>query len=941
VANLYKLLHKGLGLKKGELGKTAGMFVYLLMAVGTFVTGRITRDTLFLSRYDITYLPYMYTWVAIAMIALAFAYSHFADRFRRDRLVLVVTSILLAGILAAHKIISLNTEWFLPVFYVYVDVMGGLLIIQFWTFANDVFNTREAKRLFGIVGAGGVLATILVGFSVHGTAKLAGTTNLLYICAGLLAGIIIIVGILSRTCRLELEQSMTGLSPAHSGTSLGSDLGKVLYSRHLKVIAWIVLLTFFVTTMVDYQFKIISRNSYLNQEDTLSGFFGLFYAVTGIISFFIQFFTTGKVLNRFGIIFALLLLPLSLTIGNLCLILFPALWSITLTKGADNMLRYTINDATTQLLYLPVPGRLRGRAKAVIDGIIKPSAQGICGLLIAWTTTIVYHRIHLLSIITVFATTIWIIFVLRLKKEYIKTLVGSLRRRRFDFADSRLAITDNQAIEVLESNLLDEDENNVLHALEILPSIRRHDWSESLGQLTEHESPQVRLQAIRQICHQKYMSHIDRILDHFYDPDEEVRAEAIISYCTLIKEKAMGVVEPFLIDEAVKVRASAAVGLILYGGLEGIVTAAECLKAMIDSKEADHRKMGAWAIGRIGVKTFYRSIIPLLDDPDTTVQIEAIRAAGQLKCSELTLPLIYRLADPRLKNAAIAALASFGATLTTTLRTILNNPKEDSAIRQVIPAILCKIANQPSLDVLFGILETVDLQLRANALNCILKLHHRHPHLRRDKTMLRRILRRELKDAYQLKIIIIETKSLENELLTENIYNRFRRTIGRILTILRVLFSKKNIESAYRNITAKRSSIRANAIELLDNILDRETRRCLLPLLEEKDDNTIISIGNELFGLQHQDEISWLHQLLSSNHEWTTVCALHSVSSLADRQFEPIVRVLLAHPSAVIRESAVFCLKKMLPRENLKQAVSKLEHDPSPRVRQVVFSWLQ
>ena len=47
-----------------------------------------------------------------------------------------------------------------------------------------------------------------------------------------------------------------------------------------------------------------------------------------------------------------------------------AITAVTVAKGCDNVLRYTVNDASMQLLYVPVPSHQRGRAKAFVDGII-------------------------------------------------------------------------------------------------------------------------------------------------------------------------------------------------------------------------------------------------------------------------------------------------------------------------------------------------------------------------------------------------------------------------------------------------------------------------------------------------------------------------------------------------------------------------------------------
>ena len=42
-------------------------------------------------------------------------------------------------------------------FYLFGLIIGILLISQFWTLANDVYDPRQAKRIFGFIGAGASL----------------------------------------------------------------------------------------------------------------------------------------------------------------------------------------------------------------------------------------------------------------------------------------------------------------------------------------------------------------------------------------------------------------------------------------------------------------------------------------------------------------------------------------------------------------------------------------------------------------------------------------------------------------------------------------------------------------------------------------------------------------------------------------------------------------
>jgi ATP/ADP translocase/HEAT repeat protein len=914
---------KWLGIRPGELARTAGMFAYLAMAVGAFVTGRIARDTLFLSRYDVSYLPYMYAWVALGVALVSTLYSHFADRFRRDRLIQVVTLGLLIGVVSARFLLDATGDWFLPVLYAYIEIMGCLLTIQYWTLANDLFNTREAKRLFGLVGAGGVAATIVAGSAIGSLAEWTGTENLLLICAAGLLGCLVAVSVLGRTCQHELDLALAGGQPTR-GIHLGADLGRIFASKHLQTIAWITILIFVVVTIIDYQFKVIARYSFLNREDEMSEFFGWFYAGTGAVSLIIQFLVTGRLLQRFGVVVGLMLLPVALTAATGLLMMLPGIFAVTLLKAADNVLRYTVHDAGTQVLYLPVPGQFRGRAKAFITGVLKPLVQGLCGLLLAWTGTWVGHRVDWLGAGSFLALATLALLLLGLKREYIQSLVNALRQRTTTLGDGNWNFTDAQTVAALEQTLQDGDERNVLHALELLPMAQRHDWSIDLGRLLGHPSADVRLQSLRLLADGNPGAHMDRILDKLKDRDEDVQAAAIELYCAGLKEKAMGAIEPRLRDAAVAVRAAAIVGLVRYGGLDGIIAAAESLKQLLASDLPLDRKAGAGCIGRIGVKTFYRSLLPLLEDPVPAVRVEAVKSAGVLRTPELVLSLLHRLADPHTRKVTIHALAAYGPGLLTTLRTILDNRREQRQIRLAIPDILARIGVQGSLDLLANSLETDDTDLRTRALDAIVRLDQNHPGLRTDREMLRRLLHRELKWNYQLVAIQVDLQVLAADLLQDALDQRRNQGLDRIFKLLRVLHPSRHLEVVSRNLSNPVPTSRANAIELLEQVLDPETRRCLVPMLEFQDLAALAALGQELFPLLRREPSGWLHELLVDEHDWTVAASLRVIRSTGQAQYEPAVRLLLNHRSALVREEAAFCLERLGPPESVAEALAGL-----------------
>ena len=234
----------------------------------------------------------------------------------------------------------------------------------------------------------------------------------------------------------------------------------VFASKHLKIIAAMTVATFVTVPLIDYQFKVLVKEHFTIagavDTDAMSAFMGLFSAVTGVVAAVMQLVVTGRLLERFGIVAALLLLPVSLLTG-----LFGMLTSVAsafacavFTKGAENSLRYSITDATMQVLYTPVPSVTRGRAKTFIDGVIKPLAGGAAGTAMVLIVGPMRLPLTSLAVVAVVLVAGWIGLIMLIRSEYVKELLATLRKRRLDFSDDSLVITDVATVAVFRQRLL-------------------------------------------------------------------------------------------------------------------------------------------------------------------------------------------------------------------------------------------------------------------------------------------------------------------------------------------------------------------------------------------------------------------------------------------------------------------------------------------------------
>ena len=83
------------------------------------------------------------------------------------------------------------------VFYVWVNCFGVIVPVQAWTFASSVFDARQARRLFGLIGAGASAGAIGGGLLARELARRIGTVNLLLVLAVLifLAAVVVNLGL--------------------------------------------------------------------------------------------------------------------------------------------------------------------------------------------------------------------------------------------------------------------------------------------------------------------------------------------------------------------------------------------------------------------------------------------------------------------------------------------------------------------------------------------------------------------------------------------------------------------------------------------------------------------------------------------------------------------------------------------------------------------------
>src|SRR4029079_10773882 len=147
--------------------------------------------------------------------------------------------------------------------------------------------------------------------------------------------------------------------------------------RYLLLIAMLMLVYNLVNTNGEYILsrtvvKLYAANHAaaaggLDEKKVIGSFYGNFFTIVNIVSALIQAFLVSRILKRFGVHIALLVLPVVALTGYTAMAFLPVLGFIRNVKLAENSLDYSLQNTTRNALYLPTSRVAKYKAKQAND----------------------------------------------------------------------------------------------------------------------------------------------------------------------------------------------------------------------------------------------------------------------------------------------------------------------------------------------------------------------------------------------------------------------------------------------------------------------------------------------------------------------------------------------------------------------------------------------
>jgi HEAT repeat protein/MFS family permease len=804
---LYRLLSRTVEIKRGEEVISLLLFFYFFLISAPYTIIKSVRNAKYIIEYRAVNLPVAYLLTAVFMGVVVAFHSKIQMRIPRgfliiSSLVFFILSSFIFGILFLTDI-----GWVPLVFFIWANVFIMVLMTQFWILVNDIFNPREAKRLIGFFVSGGILGGIAGGLFA-GVLATRIPDYLLYFSAGML---VLNIGVVSAIFRWKKRASPSALREDTQNLRKTGSLKKVgfldcfktvLTTYYLKLLAAVVTITWIVSTFIDWQYNNVIENA-VRQTFYIS-FFGYFNSALLVIPFFVQLLMTSNFIKRFGIRLTLLVYPLMLLFFSFGIAGSPSIPFALGIKGTDKSLSFSLNQSVRELLYIPISPEVKYKSKIFIDMFLNRLGKGIGALLLMGfilVPTAPAVAIRIVSVMSLLFILVWVALNLKVSKEYANIIKGKLKKseRADTLVDEKL---DVDFMKLVLDTIEDKNRSSILYAMDIFDLIKQDKLTPEVKKLIGYKQDEVRMSSVGML----FEGSESGIVPEF----EEQASEEL-----LLKE----------IEEIMN--------LDVYKEVMG-----EYIDKILDEKDSDSETERMEIAKALGFSDSRSALIEKLEDllKDESVDVRryAISSAAKLLKREYVPVLIETLENPRTRVDARAALEKYGPKITGTLADYLGDPQINTELKKEVIAAMARIGNQEAADFLLWEMEDQKDILESELIDALDRIRSTRPDVYFKERSVKDKIAQHIKEYCSDLIETLEKRSPKNQDprtrtdMPQHLINR----LSNIFKLLGLIYPHEDTMKSYQNIRMGTKDSVAYAVELLDNLMQKEIKDALFPLIE-------------------------------------------------------------------------------------------------------------
>jgi ATP/ADP translocase/HEAT repeat protein len=862
-------LSRLLQVRPGEWALMLLALAFAFASVAETVLIRIWADAMLLTVFDASVLPAFFVGSSLAFMVVSLVYASALGRGSAATLNIWILGSAALLTLAARPLIG---EFGRPLVFglcLTLTVAAPLVRILCWNAITECFDTRQAKRLLPIAGAGSTVGAILAGLFAEPFVRALGADDLLWVIAFAFVAMTPMPRLLARRGaalvpgRFRAQPTIEVAKEDYLRTTV---LGFSTLRRNQLVgtVGALLFLGAIVTCFVEYSFKTALQVTYT--RDDMAVFLGRFHAAVNTLILLAQLFVVGRVLARYTARFVFALLPTVLLAGATVLGADPVFWVIVGLHFADVLLRYTFQNSATEMVLSPVALLERNRAKVVIKGVMVP-AGGLCaGLLLiplreffpesddAWRAA---------SWGCIIAVFVWLVLVLRIKRFYMEELRSALGFGRIVLSQTPevRAVVEGGALQDLLGRIERGDPKLLAFYVELLA---RDAFALAEAEaVLDHPSARVRAAVYAAIGTNQLVRQRKALAQRLeHESDAAATRAGLRALRELGGPRDTLVAERFAAHAAAGVRAEALALLHQSGGAEGRARARSELETWMMGDRAE-RELAAYLIGEIAgplgqphagagpnpialladdgapdeaepAPWDLAALGALLSDGEASVREAAYRAIGRARIEAYLDRLVQAVVVRGEAATAIEALAQMGPSAAQALGRAYRSRATPRRLRLAIVQALGSVPVAASALTLLEVLKDGDAEARRLAVRSLHRLRGRVSARGFVQARLVEALQRELKRVHLYVGLAAEARRAKlHPFFVDEVERREGAARTAIFDLLGLLYEPKTMRGLHRRYRLGPGFVRANTVELLENVVEPDLRQPLTRAIED------------------------------------------------------------------------------------------------------------
>ncbi len=618
-----------------------------------------------LKTYETDKLPVMYMISAMFLFVFNRIYAHYDERLNSPRLLELVILFSAASILVLWFLLTFfNFHYLLLIIAAWYIVLYMLVGYGFWGMASMMFNVRESKRVFSIVGAGDIPAKILGYSGVSVAAHFMKPYNLLWVS---IVSLVIAFFLMKRYQKQGFIVAADPNEPhehshAHHQASLTNLwIRRFFNNRLVMCIALFSLVSYIVFAFIDFAFLAGIKKKY--DGDKILTVIAIFMAAGRLIAIPFKLIFSSRMIAKTGMSNALLVTPVILLIINAFLLIsgisFPMnVLIFGLMVLLAEVLRSTIQEPVFFILFQPLKPHDRLRGHLVAKGYTMPFALlGVGSFLYIYMQNFEDVPINYVAEILFIFLFAWIASVYFIKKQYLQTLITSLKKGYFTGAE--LFLNDQAVIQLLINKTQSENPIEVVHALNLLERSGYKNIYTLLIKNLHDPNSKIREFVLLRIIANNMTSALPIIKEKLLtEKDENVRIQLVKAYYFLEKVPENGEITNL---HALKKndKSPALIGLLHKDDDETEKVVMEELNRMVINNQ-ENKLMVLEIIMESPYSNFSNILKILLLDKHARVYKKAIEAVGMVKDFSLLNEMIEVAAKHKAFHALQRSVLHYG-----------------------------------------------------------------------------------------------------------------------------------------------------------------------------------------------------------------------------------------------------------------------------------------